>query len=70
MKSITLWTFVIVAVIVIGIGGWLFKMILDKKKFVTLMLPIAKDIEKSYNEAMYGDQSNMPSIFRDDLPPY
>ena len=30
----------------------------------------AKDIEKSYNEAMYGDQSNMPSIFRDDLPPY
>ena len=30
----------------------------------------SKDIERNYREAMYGDQANMPAVFRDDLPPY
>ena len=30
----------------------------------------SKDIERNYREAMYGDQANMPSIFRTDLPDY
>ena len=29
-----------------------------------------KDIDKVYNEAMYGEQSHMPSIFRTDIPDY
>jgi phage terminase large subunit len=27
-------------------------------------------LEKMYQEAVYGTNSNMPSVFRDDLPPY
>jgi hypothetical protein len=30
----------------------------------------AQELEKRYQEARYGTQSNIPSIFRDDLPPY
>jgi|GEM_PF-792197 len=30
----------------------------------------AKDLDDRYNEARYGHQSNMPNIFRNDLPPY
>jgi hypothetical protein len=30
----------------------------------------AEDLEKRYQEAVYGKNNNMHSIFRDDLPPY
>lgn len=30
----------------------------------------AEDLERRYREAMYGEQSNMPAMFRDDLPKY
>jgi len=29
-----------------------------------------EDLERRYQEAVYGDNSRMPSVFRDDLPPY
>lgn len=29
-----------------------------------------EDLDKRYQEAVYGNQSNMPAIFRDDLPGY
>ena len=29
-----------------------------------------EDLDKRYREAVYGSQSNMPSVFRDDLPSY
>lgn len=30
----------------------------------------AEKLEKMYQEAVYGKNANMPSVFRDDLPPY
>lgn len=48
----------------------------DALRYMCLALPqcrestSAEDIERNYREAMYGDNSNMPSIFRDDLPKY
>lgn len=48
----------------------------DCARYLCLSLPklrddmSAADLEKIYNEAMYGTQTNMPSVFRDDLPPY
>jgi hypothetical protein len=29
-----------------------------------------EDLDRRYKEALYGTQSNMPAVFRDDLPPY
>jgi hypothetical protein len=29
-----------------------------------------EDLDKRYREAVYGHNTNMPAIFRDDLPPY
>ncbi len=30
----------------------------------------AEELDKRYKEAMYGTNADMPSVFRDDLPPY
>lgn len=30
----------------------------------------AEDLNKAYQDAVYGNQSNMPAVFRDDLPRY
>jgi hypothetical protein len=30
----------------------------------------AEELEQRYQEAVYGKKSNMPAVFRDDLPPY
>lgn len=46
----------------------------DGMRYLCAALPKAKDgltpeaLDKRYREAMYGDQANMPSVFRDDLP--
>lgn len=46
----------------------------DSLRYMCISLPktrdgsSAEDLEKRYQEAMYGYQSNMPAVFRDDLP--
>lgn len=48
----------------------------DALRYLCISLPKVQDgltaelKEKRYREAVYGEQSNMPSVFRDDLPPY
>lgn len=48
----------------------------DAMRYLCISLPKTRDglgpeeLERRYNEAYYGTQSNMPAIFRDDLPPY
>lgn len=49
----------------------------DSMRYLAVSLPrmrdglSSEDIERNYYEALYGsDQSNLPSIFRDDLPKY
>lgn len=48
----------------------------DCMRYLCISLPktrdglSAKDLDKRYNEAMYGTQSNMPSVFRNDLQNY
>ena len=48
----------------------------DAMRYLAISLPKTRDglspedLDKRYNEARYGTQSNLPSIFRDDLPPY
>lgn len=48
----------------------------DAMRYLCLSLPqlrpnaTAEDIEKRYQEAMYGDQSNLPHFFRDKLNEY
>lgn len=48
----------------------------DAMRYLCISLPrmrdglTAEDLEKRYQQAMYGNKSNMPSIFRDDLPQY
>jgi len=48
----------------------------DAMRYLAVSLNKVKDgtspeeLEKRYREAMYGDQSHMPAVFRDDLPGY
>lgn len=48
----------------------------DCMRYLCISLPKTRDglsaaeLDKRYNEAVYGIQSNMPNIFRDDLPNY
>ncbi len=48
----------------------------DAMRYLCVSLPKTRDgaspqdIDKRYQEAMYGSPANMPSIFRDDLPEY
>lgn len=48
----------------------------DSLRYLCIGLPKTKDglsgedIEKNYREALYGENSNMPAIFRDDVPHY
>jgi hypothetical protein len=48
----------------------------DAMRYLCISLPkmrdglTAEDLDKRYQQAMYGNKSNMPSIFRDDLPQY
>jgi len=48
----------------------------DAMRYLCISLPKTRDglsaeeLDKRYQEAMYGYQSNMPSVFRDDLPRY
>lgn len=48
----------------------------DALRYLCISLPKTRDglspeeLEKRYREAVYGENSNMPSVFRTDLPPY
>lgn len=48
----------------------------DAMRYLCLALPktqdgmSAQDLSKRYRETLYGDQGNMPAVFRDDLPKY
>lgn len=48
----------------------------DCMRYLCISLPKTRDglspeeLDRRYNEAIYGHQSNLPSVFRDDLPPY
>lgn len=48
----------------------------DAVRYLCISLPKTRDglspqeLEKRYNEAMYGNQSNLPAVFRDDGPKY
>lgn len=48
----------------------------DAMRYLCVSLPKTRDglspqeLDRRYREAMYGPNSNMPSIFRDDLPSY
>lgn len=48
----------------------------DNMRYLAISLPKTRDgltaeqLEKRYQEAMYGSNSNMPAVFRDDLPGY
>lgn len=48
----------------------------DAMRYLAISLPKTRDgltpeeLDRRYQEAMLGPQSNMPSVFRDDLPPY
>ncbi len=48
----------------------------DAMRYLAVSLPKTKDglspeeLDKRYREAYYGEQSTMPSVFRDDLPGY
>lgn len=48
----------------------------DCARYLCISLPktrdglTAEELDKRYNEARYGGNSNLPSIFRDDLPKY
>jgi hypothetical protein len=48
----------------------------DSFRYLAISLPKTRDglspeaLEKRFQEAVYGVNSNMPSIFREDLPPY
>lgn len=48
----------------------------DAMRYLCVSLPKTRDglsaeeLDKRYMEAMYGSNSNMPSVFRDDLPRY
>lgn len=48
----------------------------DSMRYLCIALPktqdglSAKDLDRRYKEAMYGDQSSLPAVFRDDLPGY
>lgn len=48
----------------------------DAMRYLCISLPKTKDgltpaeLDRRYMEAMYGSQGAMPSVFRDDLPPY
>ena len=48
----------------------------DAARYLSISLPKTRDglspedLERRYNEAMLGHNANMPSVFRDDLPPY
>lgn len=48
----------------------------DCMRYLCISLPKTRDgltpdeLTKRRNEALYGQQSNYPSVFRDDLPPY
>jgi hypothetical protein len=48
----------------------------DAMRYLAISLPKTRDgltpeeLDKRYQEAVYGHNSNMPSVFRDDLPKY
>ena len=48
----------------------------DSIRYLAISLPKTQDgmspgdVDRNYRKAMYGEESNMPSIFRDDLPRY
>lgn len=48
----------------------------DCMRYLCISLPktrdglSAEDLDKRYQRAMYGENSTMPSVFRDDVPPY
>lgn len=48
----------------------------DCMRYLAISLPKTRDglspedLEKRYREAVYGENSNMPAVFRDDLPQY
>lgn len=48
----------------------------DSFRYLCISLPktkdglSAEDLEKNYREAYWGEDSNMPSVFRSNLPPY
>ena len=48
----------------------------DSMRYLAITLPRTKDgisaeeLDKRYQEAVYGTQSRLPSVFRDDLPQY
>lgn len=48
----------------------------DAMRYLCISLPKTRDgasaqeLDKRYREAMYGEQSSLPSVFRDDLPNY
>ncbi len=48
----------------------------DAMRYLCISLPKTQDglsaaeLDRRYHEAVYGNQSNLPSIFRDDLPDY
>lgn len=48
----------------------------DAMRYLAISLPKTRDglsadeLEKRYQEAMYGHNANMPAVFRDDLPGY
>jgi len=48
----------------------------DAMRYLCISLPKTRDglspeeLDKRYNDAYYGHQSNLPSVFRDDLPRY
>lgn len=48
----------------------------DAMRYLSISLPRTRDglsaeeLDKRYQEAMYGHNANMPSVFRDDLPGY
>ncbi len=48
----------------------------DSMRYLAISLPKTKDglspeeLDKRYQQAVYGENYNMPSVFRDDLPPY
>ena len=48
----------------------------DCMRYLAISLPKTRDglspedLEKRYKEAVYGENSNMPAVFRDDLPQY
>jgi hypothetical protein len=48
----------------------------DAMRYLAISLPKTRDgsspeaLEQRYREAMYGTNSNLPSVFRDDLPDY